>query len=140
MLLTGVLDLLAREPDGGMLVVDYKSDRVVPGEDLRDVVEREYSIQRLLYALAVLSDGAPRVEIVHWFLHRPAEPVGVVFAAEERPRLQDAVARLVRSARVGSFTVSEDPHRGLCLTCPGRAGLCSWSDSMTLRERGGVGP
>ena len=139
-LLTGVLDLLAREPDGGMLVVDYKSDRVVPGEDLREVVEREYSIQRLLYALAVLSDGAPRVEIVHWFLHRPAEPVGVVFAAEERPRLQDAVARLVRSARTGSFTVSEDPHRGLCLTCPGRAGLCSWSDSMTLRERGGVGP
>jgi ATP-dependent helicase/nuclease subunit A len=139
-LLTGVLDLLARGPDGGMLVVDYKSDRVVPGEDLREVVDREYSIQRLLYALAVLSDGAPRVEIVHWFLHRPAEPVGVVFAAEERPRLQDAVARLVRSARVGSFTVSEDPHRGLCLTCPGRAGLCSWSDSMTLRERGGVGP
>jgi ATP-dependent helicase/nuclease subunit A len=139
-LLTGVLDLLAREPDGGMLVVDYKSDRVVPGEDLREVVEREYSIQRLLYALAVLSDGAPRVEIVHWFLHRPAEPIGVVFAAEERPRLQDAVARLVRSARGGSFTVSEDPHRGLCLTCPGRAGLCSWSDSMALRERGGVGP
>jgi ATP-dependent helicase/nuclease subunit A len=139
-LLTGVLDLLAREPDGGMLVVDYKSDRVVPGEDLHEVVEREYSIQRLLYALAVLSDGAPRVEIVHWFLHRPAEPVGVVFAAEERPRLEDAVARLVRSARARSFTVSEDPHRGLCLTCPGRAGLCSWSDSMTLRERGGVGP
>jgi ATP-dependent exoDNAse (exonuclease V) beta subunit len=139
-LLTGVLDLLAREPDGGMLVVDYKSDRVVPGEDLREVVEREYSIQRLLYALAVLSDGAPRVEIVHWFLHRPAEPVGVVFVAEERPRIEDAVARLVRSARAGSFTVSENPHRGLCLTCPGRAGLCSWSDSMTLRERGGVGP
>jgi ATP-dependent helicase/nuclease subunit A len=138
-LLTGVLDLLAREPDGGMLVVDYKSDRVVPGEDLREVVEREYSIQRLLYALAVLSDGAPRVEIVHWFLHRPAEPVGVVFAAEERPRLEDAVARLVRSARADSFAVSEDPHRGLCLTCPGRAGLCSWSDSMTLRERGGMG-
>ena len=139
-LLTGVLDLLAPEPDGGMLVVDYKSDRVLPGEDLHEVVEREYSIQRLLYALAVLSDGAPRVEIVHWFLHRPSEPIGVVFAAEERPRLQDAVARLVRSARGGSFTVSEDPHRGLCLTCPGRAGLCSWSDSMTLRERGGVGP
>jgi ATP-dependent helicase/nuclease subunit A len=138
-LLTGVLDLLAHEPDGGMLVVDYKSDRVLPGEDLREVVEREYSIQRLLYALAVLSDGAPRVEIVHWFLHRPSEPVGAVFAADEIPRLEDTVARLVRSTRAGSFTVSENPHRGLCLTCPGRAGLCSWSDSMTLRERQGVG-
>jgi ATP-dependent helicase/nuclease subunit A len=139
-LLTGVLDLIAREPDGGMLVVDYKSDRVLPGEDLPEVVEREYSIQRLLYALAVLCDGAPRVEIVHWFLHRPSEPVGAVFAADDRSRLQDAVARLVRSAHAGSFTVSEAPHRGLCLTCPGRAGLCSWSDSMTLREPVGVGP
>jgi ATP-dependent helicase/nuclease subunit A len=139
-LLTGVLDLLAREPDGGMLVVDYKSDRVAPGEDLQVLVEREYSIQRLLYALAVLSDGAPRVEIVHWFLHRPSEPVGAVFAADERPALEDAVARLVRNARAGSFTVSEAPHRGLCLTCPGRAGLCSWGDSMTLREPVGVGP
>jgi ATP-dependent helicase/nuclease subunit A len=141
-LLTGVLDLLAREPDGGILVVDYKSDRASPGDDLRALVEREYSIQRLLYALAVLSDGAPRVEIVHWFLHRPSEPVGEVFAADDRPRLEDAVARLVRSARTRSFTVSEDPHRGLCLTCPGRSGLCSWGDSMTLRERerGGTRP
>ena len=134
-LITGVLDLLAREPDGGMLVVDYKSDRVAPGEDLGAVVEREYSIQRLLYALAVLSDGAPRVEIVHWFLHRPSEPIGAVFAVEDRPRLEDAVARLAGSARARSFRVSADPHRGLCSTCPGRSGLCSWSDSMTLRER-----
>jgi ATP-dependent helicase/nuclease subunit A len=139
-LLTGVLDLLAREPSGGMLVVDYKSDRVAPGEDLSALVEREYSIQRLLYALAVLCDGAPHVEIVHWFLHRPSEPINAVFAADDRPRLEEAVARLVRSAHARSFTVSADPHRGLCLTCPGRSGLCSWSDSMTLRERGSMGP
>ena len=145
-LLTGVLDLLVRESDNGALVVDYKSDRLAPDEDLGVLVEREYSIQRLLYALAVLSDGAPRVEIVHWFLRRPAEPIGAVFTAEDRPRLQEAVARLVMSAHEGSFAVSEDPHRGLCLTCPGRSGLCSWSDSMTLREhtrereRGDVGP
>ncbi len=136
-LLTGVLDLLAREPDGGALVVDYKSDRVGPDADLGEVVEREYLIQRLLYALAVLADGAPRVEIVHWFLHRPSEPIGAVFVQHDRPRLEDAVAALVKGARAGSYTVSEDPHRGLCLTCPGRSGLCSWSDSMTLRDRGG---
>ena len=46
-LLTGVLDILLREPDGGLLVVDYKSDRVAAEEDLEEVVEREYSIQRL---------------------------------------------------------------------------------------------
>ena len=62
----------------------------------------------------------------------PCSPQG------DRPRLEEAIAGLARNARGGSFTVSEDPHRGLCLTCPGRSGMCSWSDSMTLRERGGT--
>ncbi len=133
-LLTGVLDLLVAEPGEGMLVVDYKSDRVAPEEDLGDLVEREYAIQRLLYALAVLAEGAPRVEIVHWFLHRPSEPIGAVFLAGDRPRLEDAIARLVRSARARSFTVSRRSRSRSLPTCPGRAGLCSWSDAMTLRE------
>jgi ATP-dependent helicase/nuclease subunit A len=134
-LLTGVLDILAREPAGGMLVVDYKSDRVGLDEDLAAVVEREYGIQRRLYALAVLADGAPRVEVVHWFLHRPDEPVGAVFTSDDKPRLEDTIALLVEDARARPFIVSENPHRGLCATCPGRSGLCSWDDSFTLRER-----
>jgi RecB family exonuclease len=137
-LLTGVIDLLAREPDGGLLVVDYKSDRVSPEEDLEAVVEREYSVQRLLYALAVLSDGAPRVEIVHWFLHRPGEPIGAGYAAADKPELEDRMAKLAERAHTHTFSVSENPHRGLCLTCPGRSGLCSWGDSDTLRERVGA--
>jgi len=134
-LLTGVLDILLREPDGGRLVVDYKSDRVAAEEDLEVLVEREYSIQRLIYALAVLSDGAPSVEIVHWFLHRPSEPIGAVFAAADKQRLEDTIAQLVKNAHTHPFIVSQNPHRGLCLTCPGRSGLCSWGDSDTLRER-----
>jgi ATP-dependent helicase/nuclease subunit A len=137
-LLTGVIDILVREPAGGMLVVDYKSDRISPEEDLSALVEREYAIQRLLYALAVLSDGADRVEIVHWFLHRPSEPVSAVFTVADRPQLEVAVAELVKNARARPFTVSKNPHRDLCLTCPGRSRLCSWSDSDTLRERVGT--
>jgi ATP-dependent helicase/nuclease subunit A len=137
-LLTGVIDILAREPSGDMLVVDYKSDRVSPEEDLGVVVERDYSIQRFLYALAVLADGAPCVEIVHWFLHRPSEPVSAVFTAADKPRLEAGIAELTENARARPFVVSENPHRGLCLTCPGRSGLCSWSESDTLRERVGT--
>jgi ATP-dependent helicase/nuclease subunit A len=137
-LITGVIDILAREPDGGLLVVDYKSDRVGPEQDLEAVVEREYSIQRLVYALAVLSDGAPRVEVVHWFLQRPAEPVAAVYTVADKPELEDTMAELVQNARARPFIVSQDPHRGLCLTCPGRSGLCSWNDSDTLRERVGA--
>ncbi len=137
-LLTGVIDILVREQDGGLLVVDYKSDRVGAEQDLRALVEREYAIQRVVYALAVLRDGAPRVEIIHWFLHRPGEPVSAGYTAANRPDLEDRVAELARRARTRPFTVSREPHRGLCLTCPGRSGLCSWNDSDTLRERVGA--
>jgi ATP-dependent helicase/nuclease subunit A len=139
LLLTGVIDLLARESSGGgLLVVDYKSDRVSADEDLEALLEREYAIQRLLYALAVLSDGAPRVEVIHWFLHRPSEPVSAVFTSSDKPHLEDTIAALVKNAGVHAFIVSKNPHRDLCLTCPGRSGLCSWSDSDTLRERVGA--
>lgn len=133
-LVTGVIDLLAGEPDGGWLVVDYKSDRVGPDVDLGELVELQYGIQRLLYALAVLRDGAPRVEILHWFLERPAEWVGARYEAAERLELEQLLAARVDRARELAFAVSPRPHRGLCLTCPGRAGLCSWGEAETLRE------
>jgi ATP-dependent helicase/nuclease subunit A len=136
-LITGVIDLLASEADGGQLVLDYKSDRVGPDVDLGELVEREYGIQRLLYALAVLRRGAVAVEIVHWFLERPAEWVGVRYAAAERLELEQRLAARLARARERPFAVTRRPHRGLCLTCPGRAGLCSWGDAETLREDAG---
>jgi ATP-dependent helicase/nuclease subunit A len=133
-LITGVVDLLAREHDGGCLVLDYKSDRVGAEADLEALVEREYGIQRLLYALAMLREGVPSVEIVHWFLERPREAVSARFSASEREQLEVRLAARVAHARERGFAVSERPHRGLCLTCPGRTSLCSWEESETLRE------
>ncbi|HXP37718.1 MAG TPA: UvrD-helicase domain-containing protein [Solirubrobacteraceae bacterium] len=132
-LVTGVIDLLAVEADGVSLVLDYKSDRVATDVDLEALVEREYAIQRLLYALVILRDGAPAVEIVHWFLER-GESVAARYTAGERLVLEQQLAERVARARVEPFAVSPLPHRGLCLTCPGRAGLCSWSEAETLRE------
>ena len=34
----------------------------------------------------------------------------------------------------GAYPVAEVPHRGLCATCPGRAGLCSYPPELTDRE------
>jgi ATP-dependent exoDNAse (exonuclease V) beta subunit len=133
-LMIGVIDLLAQEADGGSLVIDYKSDRVTPEEDLALLVERDYGVQRLIYALAVLRTGAPRVEIVHWFLERPSEPVAIVCTAGELAGLEKRLASRVEGARARGFAVSARPHRALCLTCPGRGGLCSWSEMETLRE------
>jgi ATP-dependent exoDNAse (exonuclease V) beta subunit len=134
-LITGVIDVLASESDGGELVVDYKSDRVGAEVDLEALVQREYGVQRLLYALAVLRGGAAGVEIVHWFLERPGEWVSVAHAASERGELEARLRARLTDARAGDFSVSQWPHRGLCLTCPGRGGLCSWGESETLRER-----
>jgi hypothetical protein len=133
-LITGVIDLLAAEADGGQLVLDYKSDRVGAAVDLEALVEREYGVQRLLYALAVLRSGAAHVEIVHWFLERPREWASVRYTAAERDELELLVAARIERAGEAGFAVSSRPHRGLCLTCPGRAGLCSWDESKTLRE------
>jgi ATP-dependent helicase/nuclease subunit A len=133
-LLSGVIDVLAREPDGSFLVVDYKTDRVGDGDSPAQLAAREYDLQRLIYALAVLRIGAPAVEVAHWFLERPRELVSVAYQARERTQLEARLSRQLRLARECGFGVSEQPHRGLCETCPGRALLCSWSDSYTLRE------
>jgi hypothetical protein len=133
-LITGVIDLMAAEPDGGYLVLDYKSDRLPPGVRLGDLVQRDYAIQRLLYALAVLREGALAVEIVHWFLERPQEWASARYTAADRPALEAQLAELLTRAREHPFAVSPRPHRGLCLTCPGRVGLCSWGEAETLRE------
>jgi ATP-dependent helicase/nuclease subunit A len=132
-LITGVIDLVAVEGDGVHVVFDYKSDRVAPDADLEELVEREYPIQRLLYALAVLREGADSVAIVHWFLER-GEWVEARYGASDRAQLQETLAGRVASAREQPFVVSARPHRGLCLTCPARSGLCSWAEEWTLRE------
>jgi hypothetical protein len=134
-LITGVIDLLACEPNGSWLVLDYKTDRVGDAEDLVLLVERDYGLQRLLYALAVLRDGSPAVEIVHWFLERPHDWVSARYAAADRSALEEELGTRIARARAWAFGVSERPHRGLCETCPGRGGLCSWSDAETLREQ-----
>ncbi len=135
-LITGVVDLLAHVASGGVLVLDYKSDRVGPDVDLVALAERDYSIQRLLYALAVLRDGAACVEVVHWFLQRPHEPVVAGYTAADRGALERQLAARLTQAheRMRTFSVSAEPHRGLCLTCPGRGGLCSWGEMETMRE------
>ncbi len=134
-LVTGVLDLIVEQPGGVSLIVDYKSDRLGAGEDLESLVRRDYGFQRLLYALAAIEDGAKQVEVAHWFLERPGEWATARFTASERDDLRgQALTRLAR-ARDRGFAVTEAPHRALCLTCPGRGGLCSWGETHTMRER-----
>ena len=130
-LIRGSIDLLARRPDGSVLVVDYKTDRL-QGRDPAETVSR-YSIQRDLYALAAASRGAP-VETAYVFLERPDEPVRESFdeAALEaaRSRVESVLGRLA----AGRFEVTHRPHRALCADCPARERLCSHATAAQMRD------
>ena len=99
------------------------------------LVRRDYGIQRLLYALAAIESGAHEVEVAHWFLERPSTWVSARFVAQEQPHLREQVLGRVVEAREAEFGVTQTPHRGICLTCPGRGGLCSWGETRTMSER-----
>jgi ATP-dependent exoDNAse (exonuclease V) beta subunit len=132
-LLRGFLDAAALEPDGTLLVVDYKSDRIAEGADPRVAFERDYSMQRLVYALAALASGAAAVEVAHCFLRRPELVLAKRYGAAERPALEHELEQRLAPLRAGRFEVSADPQRERCGTCPGRARLCSHEEAMTLR-------
>jgi ATP-dependent exoDNAse (exonuclease V) beta subunit len=125
-LITGALDVLARERSGALLIVDYKSDRVV------DVAP--YHVQQLVYGLAGLRTGAAVVEVVHVFLERPEAPVVVGYVAADAAGLSAELEELARGAVAGEFAVTQEPRRAVCRGCPAEGSLCSWPLSMTRRE------
>jgi ATP-dependent helicase/nuclease subunit A len=131
-LVTGVIDVLAREPGGQTLIVDYKSDRLA-GADPADLVSAHYSTQRIIYSVAALHSGAERVEVVYCFLERPEEPLTAVYGRADLPRLQAELGELCAGVLRGEFAVAEAPHRGVCAGCPAEGGLCSWPLELTRR-------
>jgi ATP-dependent helicase/nuclease subunit A len=132
-LVNGFVDVLATEPGGGVLVVDYKTDRL-EGDAPAVLVDRDYATQRLVYALAALRGGAPWVDVAHCLLERPAEPVVRRYTAADAPELAERVAALAGGLLRNERPVAARPHRELCGDCPGRRRLCSWPESMTLRD------
>jgi ATP-dependent exoDNAse (exonuclease V) beta subunit len=132
MVVSGVVDVHAREGDR-VLIVDYKSDHL-DGRTPAELVERKYAIQRQVYALAALRDGALEVEVVYCFLERSGEPVVATFSQDDAERLHEELNRLAAGILAGDFSVTEEPHRDLCQSCPGRRSLCSWDEDMTMRD------
>jgi ATP-dependent exoDNAse (exonuclease V) beta subunit len=131
-LITGTFDLLARDPRGGALVVDYKSDHLGDREPAA-VAAQDYGLQRTVYALAALRIGAGTVEVLHLFLERPQEPAVATYTASDRPALEAELAQHVAGPLAGDFAVTGTPGRRTCSGCPARGGLCSWPLAETER-------
>jgi ATP-dependent exoDNAse (exonuclease V) beta subunit len=132
-LVNGVVDVHVEEPEGA-LVIDYKTDPLEDQGDPAAIVDVRYATQRLVYALAALRSGAPRVDVAYAFLEAPGAPVETRFEAAEADDLEAQLVDLARGVIDARFEPTAEPHRELCLTCPGRAALCSWGPDRTLRE------
>ncbi len=90
-LVHGRLDVLHRA-GGRALVVDYKTNAL--GErDPVQLVETDYRIQRLVYALACLRAGAEEVEVVYAFLQRADAVVSTTFSAAQIGELEAELSR-----------------------------------------------
>jgi ATP-dependent helicase/nuclease subunit A len=120
-LLHGRLDVLWREGDRA-LVVDYKSN-VVDGADPHEIVEAEYRLQRLVYALACLRDGAEEVEVAYQFLERPDEVVAATFTAADTERLEADLSQAIARIRAGEFRPT--PSDFACSDCPALDLVCA---------------
>jgi ATP-dependent helicase/nuclease subunit A len=120
-LLHGRFDLYRR--DGGRaLVVDYKTNEL--GErDPVEVVESEYTLQRLVYALACFRAGADEVEVVYAFLERPEAPVSTVFGHGDVAVLEAELSAAIARIDAGEFVPT--PSEFACSDCPALDVVCA---------------
>jgi ATP-dependent helicase/nuclease subunit A len=120
-LLHGRFDLF-RLVDACALVVDYKTNRL---EELApaEVVEAEYSLQRLVYALAAFRAGAGEAEVAYVFLERPEEPVTRTFARAELPELEAELTAAIADIQAGRFVPT--PGELACPGCPALDVVCA---------------
>jgi ATP-dependent helicase/nuclease subunit A len=117
----GVLDVLHLEA-GRALVADFKSN--VLGEHApAEVVEAEYRLQRLVYAIACFRTGAEEVEIVYQFLERPDELVTAVFRREQLPELEAELSAAIARIQEGRFPPR--PSELACAGCPALDVVCA---------------
>jgi hypothetical protein len=120
-LLHGRLDVLWRAGEKA-LVVDYKSNALADA-DPASIVESEYKVQRLVYALACLRDGAEEVEIAYQFLERPDDVVSAVFSAADAPELESELSDAIGRIRAGDFHPT--PSELACSDCPALDLVCA---------------
>ncbi|HET7647674.1 MAG TPA: PD-(D/E)XK nuclease family protein, partial [Gaiellaceae bacterium] len=120
-LLHGRLDVLWREGTRA-LVLDYKTNSLAEGTP-EEIVEGDYRLQRLVYALACFRAGADEVEVVYHFLERPDAVVATMFARLELPVLEEELSAAIRRIDAGEFVPT--PSEFTCSGCPALDVVCA---------------
>ena len=128
-LLHGFVD--AMHLDGSRaLVVDYKTNKI--GESSpEEIVEGDYSLQRLVYALACFRAGADDVEVVYHFLERSDAVVSTTFTRDQLPALEAELSAGIARIHAGEFRPT--PSDFACSGCPALDLVCAGMGSDTYR-------
>ena len=120
-LLRGRLDVLHRA-EGRAFVLDYKTNSLAEGTP-EEIVEHDYRLQRLVYALACFRAGADEVEVVYHFLERADAVVTRTFVPDEVPKLEAELAVAVTAIHEGAFRPT--PSEFVCADCPALDVVCA---------------
>ena len=118
---------------GRALVIDYKTN-VLDGRAPADVVDAEYHLQRLVYAIVCLRAGADEVEVAHQFLERPGDVVTASFTQADLPGLEAELSAAIAHIQAGDFRPT--PDEMVCSDCPVLGLVCA---GPALRGYGGMG-
>ncbi|CAB4881897.1 unannotated protein [freshwater metagenome] len=70
--------------------------------------------------------------MVHLYLEHGGT-ASAAYAQEDVTALEELLAAQAAPLLDGAFPVAAEPHVGICGACPGRRGLCSWPEELTLR-------
>jgi ATP-dependent helicase/nuclease subunit A len=120
-LLHGRLDVLQLEAERAV-VVDYKTNSLAEGTP-EEIVEHDYRLQRLVYALACFRAGAQEVEVVYHFLERPDAVVSTVFRVDRLSELEDELSEAIARINAGEFRPT--PSEFICAGCPALDVICA---------------
>src|SRR5204863_9241471 len=126
-LLHGRLDVLQQDGDRA-LVVDYKTNTLEEGTP-EEIVDHDYRLQRLVYALACFRAGAEEVEVVYHFLERADAIVSTTFTRDRLPELEQELSAAIAQIQAGEFRPT--PSEFACAGCPALGLVCA---GMRLRE------
>ena len=104
------------------LVLDYKTNTLEDSAP-EEIVEHEYRLQRLVYALACFRAGADEVEVVYHFLERPDAVVSTTYRREEVPALEAELSAAIARIRAAEFVPT--PSEYACPECPALDVVCA---------------
>jgi hypothetical protein len=139
-LLHGYLDVVHVGGDRA-LVLDYKTNSLaeaslaMPLEEAaaaptarplstpEEIVEADYRLQRLVYALACFRAGAQEVEVVYHFLERPDAVVSTTFSQAQATELEAELSAAIARIQAGEFVPT--PSEFVCATCPALDLVCA---------------